>query len=242
MKIVISLLVSLLVVLILPANAQSDDFFKEADHFFEKYVIDGKVNYSAIKTNPKQLNRLVNHIEEAQLPQVHNKKKKAFYLNAYNILTINSIINHYPVESPNEIEGFFDGIEHTVAGKSMTLDNIEKGMLYQNYSDSRLHFALVCAANGCPPLKSGVFKAKNLDQQLAQQTEIALGDEDFIRVKYRDRMVEISKIFKWYRQDFLNEANNLLEYLNEHRRSPLPADMQISYYEYDWSLNEVKKK
>lgn len=242
MKTATFLLVSLWILLAMPAQAQLNDFFKEADHFFEKYVIDGKVNYSAIKTNPKQLNRLVNYIEEAELPQANNNTKKAFYINAYNILTVKSIINHYPVESPNDIEGFFDGIEHKVAGEAMTLDGIEKGTLYQHYSDARLHFALVCAANGCPPLKPGAFKPKNLDEQLAQHTEIALADEDFIRVQYRDRMVEISQVFKWYREDFLNEANNLLEYLNEHRKRPLPSDMQVSYYEYDWSLNEAKKK
>lgn len=216
-----------------------ETFFGEADEFFKAYVKEGKVQYEAIQQNPQKLNSLVNRI--TQWDGAPESTQKAFYLNAYNVLAIKSVVDHYPVESPTNIDGFFDKIRHVVAEEKLTLDELEKERLYKNWPDPRLHFALVCAADGCPPLKKGAFFPENLDEQLDQHTEKALKDEDFVRFDQNGRRVEVSQIFKWYREDFLKKAGSILGYINKKRNDPLPSDTRVGFYEYDWSLNKAKK-
>ena len=221
-------------------HAELNNFFQKTDQFLEKHVVNGLVDYAAINENREQLEELSILIAQAERPDKASVRK-AFYINAYNILAIKQVINHYPIESPKDVDGFFDGITHKVHGQAMTLDKLEKQTLFKEFPDARVHFAVICAAKGCPPMKAGAFQPDNLDQQLTQQTQRALSDPDFIRFNPKDRVAKVSQILKWYKADFLEEANSLLDYLNLYREGRLPADTRIRFYDYDWSLNAKKK-
>ena len=218
-------------------------FFEKADDFFQEYVNKyGAVSYKRLHQNPQPLTDLTTAIEDPQFQTLKGQDLKAFYLNAYNLLTLKQVVNHYPISSPKDVDGFFEGIEHQVAGKTLTLNQLEKNTLLKQFPDPRLHFALVCAAKGCPPLWPHAYKPDQLDQQLKKQTKRALMDEDFIRIKQEQRLVRISKIFKWYKDEFLREASSLLAYINEHRAKQLPADTRVRYYTYDWGLNAASDR
>ena len=218
--------------------SHSQVFFDDADIFFIKNVKEGKVNYEAIKKQPGELNSLVKQIAELDLSnkRVTGDYIKAFYINAYNILVIKQVVDAYPVYGPLKVKDFFSGIKHEVMGEQMTLDELEKGVLYKRFPDARLHFVLVCAAKGCPPLASYAYRPDTLEQQLKKRTEYVLNLEWFIRVK--DNKLEVSQIFDWYRGDFEKEASSISDYINKYRNEPLASKTKVGFYEYDWSLNE----
>ncbi len=226
---------------LLMAQNPLDKFFQKTDQFLSTHVQNGLVDYRAIVDQKGKLNKLTKQIANAEKPSKASVRK-AFYINAYNLLAIKQVVNHYPIESPKDVDGFFNGIKHEVHGKSMTLDELEKETLLKEFPDARVHFAVICAAKGCPPMKAGAYKPSRLDEDLDQQTKRALSDSDFLRFDNEGRIAKVSQIFKWYKDDYLAEANSLLAYINKYREGPLPADTRISFYDYDWSLNQLKKK
>ena len=215
------------------------DFTSRVDKFLYSMVKNGRVNYAGIKSAPTVLNGLVEEISTASMSGLNSKQKKAFYLNAYNILVIKGIVKNYHVEGPLKIKGFFDEIKYEIAGERLSLNEIENKKIRKVYHDSRIHFALVCAAVGCPTIMAGAYKAPKLDQQLNERTKYSLNSKYFIRVNKAQQKVEISEIFKWYQQDFLDEEKDIITYLNKFRSDKIPHSYELNYYSYDWSLNSL---
>jgi hypothetical protein len=229
----------LLVIIINPNLVAQYIFFQQANMFFSQYVKSGKVDYAAINNNPEQLQKMVDEIKNIDLTGKSESFHKAFYINAYNVLAIQQVIEKYPINGPLQVAGFFDNWNHQVAGKEMTLDELEKKYLFPNFYDSRMHFALVCAADGCPPLASFAYQPDKIDKQLNDITRKALNDENFIRLFEKKEQVQLSQIFSWYRKDFLQNNDNIIAYINQYRDNKIPDDYKVKFYEYDWSLNEV---
>ncbi|PSR02895.1 MAG: DUF547 domain-containing protein [Bacteroidetes bacterium SW_11_45_7] len=217
-------------------------WFQKTDQFLKKYVDDGLIRYRAISENPSELMQLTHAIENVDLSKKDVATRKAFWINAYNLTVIDAVMTNYPVSSPLDIDGFFAEEKHKMAGEWVTLDEIEKKKLVDELNEERVHFVLVCAAKGCPPIMKGAYMPEKIDQQLEEQTRAALNNPDFIRVDHNKEKVALSKIFQWYKKDFTQEANSLRDYVSSYRNeSPLPSNYRITYYEYDWSLNAKKK-
>ncbi|MCB9231742.1 MAG: DUF547 domain-containing protein [Bacteroidia bacterium] len=235
-KIVLS---SLFLILFAGFALAQNPFFASADAFLRKNVdADGLVSYTSIKASPGELKALVAQIASFPYSTVGKSEQKAFLINAYNILMIKSVVDHYPIAKPTDVPGIFDKNTHTVAGQSLTLSDIENKKLRVDFPDSRLHFALVCGALSCPPLANTAFMPATLETQLSALTTKALNNPRFI--KAGDGTVAISKIFEWYKADFDRDAKSFLDYLNKYRTSKLPADTKVTFYEYNWALN-IKK-
>ncbi len=215
------------------------DFFNQAGSFFADFVQNGQVRYQAVKKNRQQLDKLVELIGKFPYESQSKPVQKAFLINAYNLLTIQQVVDRYPIEGPLKVDGFFNGITHQVAGRQVTLDQLEKEWLYRDFSDPRLHFALVCAAKGCPPLASFAFEPEKLDQQLDQVSRSALQDPGFIRIDSKNKQVQLSQIFEWYQQDFLKNSKNFLDYINKYREKQIPNNYRIEFYPYNWNLNDA---
>ncbi|MFT6962098.1 MAG: hypothetical protein ACJAWV_001823 [Flammeovirgaceae bacterium] len=218
--------------------AQAQDFFKDANSFFGKYVKNGKVNYASIKSNPEGLDALVEMVANQSLAGKSADFKKAFYLNAYNISTIKGIVDKYPVVGPMKIEGFFKTKTHKIAGKSTTLNDLENKTIRPTYKDARVHFALVCAAKGCPSIANFAFMPSKVNVQLESQTKRAANSSYFTRVSAEKKEVKHSQLFDWYKADFLAEASSIVDYLNKYRTTKIPANYTTSTYNYDWNLNK----
>lgn len=212
-------------------------FTEEANTLLSDQVSAGKVDYQAIKNDHRRIDALYQQIGDLSLDGISDAEKKAFYINAYNIITIYQVVENYPVKSPQEVDGFFDQKKHTVAGESLTLNELEKKKLLEPYQDPRVHFVLVCAATSCPPLADFAYEADQLDEQLDQKTRQALNNDQFIRVKEDQNSVEISKIFEWYQDDFIRKTASPLAFINQYRDKKIPSTYRVDYYEYDWTLN-----
>nr|WP_321232153.1 DUF547 domain-containing protein [uncultured Psychroserpens sp.] len=210
-------------------------FFKAADAFFKVNVSNGKVDYATINENPDALNKLMSLAKSVSVSKDDAKVYQAFWINAYNISVIKGIIDYYPIKSPLDKAGFFDKTKYTIAGTSITLNDIENKKLRAQFGDARFHFVLVCGAVGCPPLINTAYLPNTLDTQLQKQTEIALNDSNFIKVK--KNKVELSEIFKWYKEDFIKNGNEI-DYINNFRTESIAPKSKVSYYPYNWSLNK----
>lgn len=214
-------------------------FTQQADVFFRKYVKEGRVDYKNIKAKPEMMEGLLQMTKEISVSKENARQYQAFWINAYNLLVIKGVVENYPLKSPLDVAGFFDKTKHDVGGTSITLNDIENKLLRGNFpSEARFHFVLVCAGLGCPPIIDSSYKASTLNAQLEEQTKIALNDPDFIQVN--KNKVKISQIFEWYKGDFTQGGKSLVDYINQYRSEKLPKKAKVSYYTYDWTLNEIK--
>ena len=232
----------IVVVLILQSLfAQADNvkpFIAASDVFFKKYVSNGGVTYSKIKQNIGEIGILYKQIGEAKLDGLDDNSKKAFYINAYNIIVIYWVAKHYPLKSPLDDSGFFDKVRHTVAGEELTLNVLEIKKLLLPYKDARFHFALACAAKSCPPLPSFAFQPDKLEQQLTERTTLALNNKGWIKVYEDKKKIELSKIFDWYKGDFAADGKTLIDWINQFRKEKIPTTYTVGFYEYNWALND----
>lgn len=219
------------------AQQINQTFFDQADAFFKQNVNNGLVNYTNLK-NSQDLNALVALIENADLSSASEATKKAFYINAYNIHVINEVVKGYPIKSVQNIPGFFDRNKVTTAGEIFTLTNLEKKRLLDVYQDARLHFVLVCGALDCPPITNFAYQPDLLEAQLDRQTQLAFDNPDFLRIDKNN--LELSQIFKWYPSDFGGNRQNIIQFINQHKTYAVPTTAKLSYYTYDWALNEKK--
>lgn len=215
-------------------------FFTKADAFFKKNVTTTGVDYKGIKAAPADLNSLVSMIGTHSLAGQSVAAQKAFYLNAYNILVIKNVVDHYPIAKPLDVPNFFDGFTFSIAGQQLSLSAIENKVIRPTFKDARVHFALVCAARSCPPLTNVAFTAANVETQLQSLTVAAMNNNSFIRVDNVKQTVHYSEILDWYKDDFLAVSKTLLGYINTYRTVKIPVTYTQATYPYDWALNEKK--
>lgn len=222
------------------AQNNLSEFISDTDTFLKKYTREGRVNYVGIAGNMTQINKLIDFIAKAPAGEFSENEKTAFYINAYNLLVINQIIQsvkNSSGKSTQSISGFFDAIRHRIAGEDLTLNELEQKKLILRIQDPRIHFVLVCAARGCPKIADFAFRPDQLDTQLEQRTQTVLEDPDFIRVSDAKREVAVSEIFTWYREDFLKKYASIRDFINAYRSEKLNPDYELVKYTYDWSLN-----
>jgi hypothetical protein len=217
-----------------------NSFIGRADAFMKKYVEGGQVAYSNVKQNLSEAENLYKEIGMTNLSASTQAEKKAFYINAYNIIVIYSIAKHFPVNSPMDVKGFFDTIKHTVAGEKLTLNELEGKKLLQPFKDGRLHFVLVCAAKSCPPLANYAYTPVKVEEQLTERTVLTLNNKDWIKVYPKQKKAALSKIFEWYKDDFKPDGKTVLAWINQFRNEKIPSSYSLTFYDYDWSLNDKK--
>jgi hypothetical protein len=258
---------------ILIGNVQSatplnDDFAAVLKTYVNQ---NGMVDYRGLKDNSGRLISFVAALDV--LPQdVYQKwsvkEKIAFWINAYNALTLKAIIDNYPISagffkalayprnSIRQIPGVWDNLRFGVLGKRMTLDEIEHSTLRKDFNEPRIHLALVCAAMGCPPLRNEPYIGDKLDQQLDDQARHFLANSQKFAINRDQGKVYLSPIFKWFGGDFVKtygtdrefagfspEERAVLNFITKYFKAQDQEYLRqgvytISYLDYDWSLNE----
>jgi hypothetical protein len=193
------------------------------------------VDYGSLLVNRAELDRLARGLARVDLAAMPDDEARiAFWINAYNLLAVRSVVNSYPVASPRDVPGFFDRTRHGVAGDQVTLDDIEKRKLPSLGADARFHLALVCGARSCPPLRGSAYPATGLDAALDEQARAALAEPD--QVEVTGEAILLSRIFEWHADDF-NAAGGAVAFVNAHRETPVPTDLPVRYQDWDWRLN-----
>jgi hypothetical protein len=210
-------------------------FFKRANAFFDEYVLDGQVDYKKIIRDKSSLEELVGLISNYDIQSKADNVRKAFYINAYNILIINNVIKNFPVPYPIEEVGFFSKVKHKVANDSLTLNEIETLKLIQDFKDVRILFAISAGTKGSLPVADYAYKPKKLNRQFKKRIKQTVNDFAFIRVMPKSSKILLAEAFIKSQSHF--NKQDILDYINEYRECPLPKDYSIEFYPANRKLN-----
>lgn len=198
----------------------------------------------------RSLTAYLEQLQSLPVSSLTRKQQLAYWINLYNAGTVSVILAHYPVDSIRDIDispGWFsDGPWGSkmfqIEGQQISLDDIEHRILRPIWRDPRLHYALNCAALGCPNLQPLAFTAANAESLLKQ------GARDYVNhprgVRLSDGRLRVSSIYHWFKQDFgaTDDAviRHLKQYANPTLHSQLEAVLSIDGHDYDWSLNAAR--
>jgi Protein of unknown function, DUF547 len=241
----------------------------EFDRLLKKYVNDqGLVNYGAWKQSATDVAALDNYLKkfaakidngaggsrgtstgkpervversEAINPASGNEKA-ASLVNAYNAFVLHWILSNYPIESIWQLKDSFSGKRNEIGGRDVALDDIEHGTL-RPLIGYRAHAVLVCAARSCPPLQRFAYRADQFEGQNDRAYHVWLAREDLNKFSPAERKIEISSIFKWFKQDF-DQAGGIPKILGRYappsvREFAASGKYDIRYLPYNWGLND----
>lgn len=224
------------------SNAQSKKFDHSIFDSLLKNNVDknGMVDYQAFINNQK-FTTYLEEIENTDISGFTEEDKLAFYINSYNATVIKSVISHLPINSPMDVDGFFNKIKHTIANKEITLDELEHKYALK-IEPVLSHFGLVCAAISCPKLIRKVYEGESVIKQLEENGRIYLMDSDKNRLDRENKILYLSEIFKWFKESFVNRYGSLKEiaihFLNDDDSTFLMKnEVSVKYLKYNWKLN-----
>ena len=210
----------------------------------KRHVKHGVVDYRGFKNEEGKLDEYLKLLENTKVSELPRNEQFAFYVDAYNAWTIKLILSAYPgIESIKDLGNLFKSpwekkIVH-INGRVLTLDDIEHEILRAQFKDPRVHFALNCASRSCPPLLSEPYRGSTLNRQLDDVTRAFINDPK--RNYLKDSKLYVSRIFKWYSEDFKDDVVGFfLKYAEGDFKKELEAkkyELKIVYLSYDWSLN-----
>jgi hypothetical protein len=226
------------------------------DTLLRRHVADGLVDYEAFSRS-QEFGDYLARLDAARLDGLSEAEQLAFWINTYNAWTIQQINAHGERESIRNInktlgllslKGPWSEKMVRAAGRTLSLDDVEHGIIRKEFAEPRIHFALVCAALGCPPLRSEAFTGARLEEQLEDQARaFLLRSPEKNRVDTAEATVWVSSILTWYQEDFGGTDEALGRFLarywpeGEARQLLLSGRFKLRKTEYDWTLNSLEK-
>lgn len=222
-----------------PGDASPVVSYEWWDQWLKKNVsAGGVVNYKSMKTDHAALKTFIAELT-ANVPSAtaSRNEQMAYWINLYNAATVELVLQHYPLKSIRDISNGkpWDIPLVTIDGKKYSLNNIEHDILRKKYADPRIHFAINCASKSCPKLLNDAFMPEKLEAQLNALTKSFVNDAS--RNKITATQIDISEIFNWYQQDFLQKGS-VIDFLNGWSATHISPTASVHYLNYDWSLNE----
>ncbi len=237
------------------AGAQSQISHQAWDRFLQTYTKLGndgivRVDYAAVNEQDKQkLDAYIKDLGDRDASQYTRNAQLAYWINLYNALTVSVILDHYPVDSIRDIKkglidvGPWDEKRVVAGGRELSLYDIENGIVRPLWPDDpRTHYALNCAAIGCPNLAQTAYTAGNIMQRLEEKAKLYVNSPRGVSIT-EDGDLTVSKIYNWYRNDFGRSdeiiINHLRQYADPDLKTALDQSGKINHYVYDWSLNDT---
>jgi len=226
------------------------------DLILQRYVETGhpsginRFQYSNVTEKDRNtLKRYLREMQTVTVSSLNRSEQKAFWINLYNGLTVNTILDHYPVKSIRDIDispgifsnGPWDAKLLKIEGQKLSLNDIEHRILRPIWQDNRVHYAVNCASLGCPDLQPQAYTSKNLEQMLEKDAQ------NFVNhprgVSFASNGLIVSSIYFWFQSDFGDSQKGIIEhvrkYLSPGNLNKLSTLRNISIkHQYDWSLNE----
>lgn len=217
----------------------------------------GRVDYAGLKRSGA-LDPYLAQLDAATPEAMPPRERLAFWINVYNAWTLRLILDHHPVQSikritPVRLPGLSLYLpklnspwEYRIvraAGRRLTLNEVEHGIIRKAFDEPRIHFALVCAARSCPKLRREAYTGPRLDAQLDDQARDFLHDPARNRIPDAPGLIRLSPIFRWFRRDFARDERGLQAFLAPYfegdvRERLRRGDYRVRYLRYDWRLNE----
>lgn len=240
---------------------------KSYDTILDLYVRDGLVYYRALKSDRAKLDGYVSLLGATAIDRFSREEQMAFLLNAYNALVLKSVIDRYPIQgrateypsrSIRQIPGVFDRVPHRVAGRTLTLDQIEQTVL-PAFKDPRVYLALGRGAVGSGRLRSEAFTPDRLEAQLTEAAHECVTRSECVHIDRYQNKVGISAVFSWREKEFVAAYADAAPPVFKDR-SPIERALlafvqpkllttekefleknqfQVTYTPFDWTLNDL---
>ncbi len=227
------------------------------DTLLAKYVDeDGNVDYSAWKASKadrKSLNRYLQSLSRGSTTKpASSDAKLAFWINAYNAVTIEGILQEYPTTSIRnhtaKVFGYniWQDLPLIVGDHQYSLEQIEHKIL-RKMNEPRIHFAIVCASIGCPRLRNEAYTPSRVDEQLADNARDFFSRRKNLQIDTASRTLKLSSILSWFDEDFgstqAQQLQTIKPYLPKESQALVSrGDVSVSYLDYDWSLNDQARR
>ena len=250
-----------------PGHPASAVDYANWDDALGRWVIDGRVDYARVNAEIDVLHRFTATLAKVG-PRTHpdqfktDNDKLAYYINAYNALTLLGVTNAWPISSVQDVRGklepkagfgFFYGLRFLLDGGRTNLYNFEHKVI-RGFGDARIHAAINCASTSCPALAPFAYRPEQLDAQLDQVTRQFVSSPMHVRVDDDKKQIALSAIFDWYKKDFddhakaLGKAPTVLAFIEhfadeatqERLRAAQTAGYKTVFNDYDWSLNSAR--
>jgi hypothetical protein len=213
-----------------------------------------RVRYGALKAERRQaLADYVASLAAVDPDRLTRAEQMAYWINFYNALTLDVVVEHYPVASIRDIDispGLFSQGPWrrklvSVNGEALSLDDIEHRILRPIWRDPRIHYAVNCASVGCPNLQPQPFAASRLETMLEGAAHAYVNDPRGVTMAtglLGGRQLTASRIYDWFQVDFGGSEAGVIEHLRRHGTAAtqqlLAGVETIDAYRYDWSLND----
>ncbi len=227
-------------------RARAESFSHAAlDSVLQRYLHAGRVDYAGLAKDRGPLDRYLGATRAARPDGWPREEQIAFWINVYNARVLEGVIRRPGLRSVRDVgkklgvpTGAFFRDRSVVAGRELSLNDIEHGILRAKFHEPRVHFVLNCASASCPVLPEHPLSGSALDTELERATVRFLTDSTRNRIDPA-RGLELSSIFKWYADDFKAAAGSVPSFIERHwaRRERFAPDLPVHYLEYDWSLN-----
>lgn len=216
------------------------------DALLKKHVnAKGGVDYPGLQDKRGELQDYIGRVADAPFDKLSRDGKLALLINAYNAFTLELILEHYDngqLASIRDIPNQWTDERWGIAGNTYSLNQIEHEQIRPKFKEPRIHWVLVCAAVGCPPLRAEAYTAAKLEKQLEDQAKYVHAHDKWYRLDQDENKVYLTKLYNWYGGDFEQVAGSVLKYVADY--DPTLKKMleqgnppRISWLDYDWSLN-----
>lgn len=251
-----------------PKQGFSHDSFEE---LLNAYVTpDGQVDYARWREHPESVAQLDSYLaavsnfspDTAPARFSGRNDELAYWMYGYNAYVIKAVLDHWPISSVTDVKapleavrglGFFYQLRFSFGGEFLSLLSVENDKVRKQFRDPRIHFILNCASESCPVARPGLSIGDELDRSLSLAAGEFINDPANVAVDHDNRVIYLSKIFKWYEDDFVNDVrlngkpvgNGLLVYIAKYALATLADDLarskdyEIQYRDYDWHINST---
>ena len=209
----------------------------------------GWVNYAGLAAHTQKLDAYIASLANAPFARLGRNQKLALLINAYNACTLRLILDHYPnIKSIMDIpaDQRWAAVRWNIGGKLYSLEDLEL-MLRSDFADPRIHFAIVCASIGCPPLRNEAYEGDTVEAQLQSQAEYVNNSPRWLRFNKSGNTIHLTKLYDWYNGDFTQAAGSVLKFAARYNKR-LAAELaagklpHIVFKSYNWNLNSIENE
>jgi hypothetical protein len=233
-----------------PASAAEPDYRLWQELLSKHYDPARGMNYKGLKADKAALDRLRQQMAAVDPGSLSRPEQLAYWINLYNVSVVGVVVDNYPVESVRDIStdpivrlNVFKKPSVKVKGGTLSLDDVEHKKIREPFKDPRIHFAINCAAESCPPIRPEPYVGARIQQQLDDQTRKFLN----ATVRVEGDVVHVTKIMDWFKDDFEQWGGGSVPFLKKHlspdkvKKIGAAKKVELEFDDYSWKLNDWRR-